>query len=144
MIISEDKLGEIYNILNEHFSKEGIKYKPFISKKYLETVNKENLPLIVLEETHNALYTRTLGGNESISSCTYTLNIYAVSKKYNNVLVSDIEIARYLMKEVDKVMNELYKMRRIFSQPTPNIDNSIYRITMRYDANVFDTRGRFL
>lgn len=144
MIINTDKLTEIYDVLKDYLTRVDILYKPTISKKYIDLVNRDNFPLVTIEEMENNTRNATFGGNESVSSLVYEINVYAIDKKYDTDIVSNINICRYLVQKIDYVLSECYHMRRIQVRPTPNIDTTIYRITMRYEINLFDNRGKFI
>lgn len=144
MVINTDKLSEIYDVLKDYLTRDDISYKPTISKKYVDIVNRENFPLVTIEEIDNTLSSASFGGNESVSNLAYEINVYAIDKKYNDEIISNINICRYLVQKIDYVLSECYHMRRIQVRPTPNIDITIYRITMRYEINLFDNRGKFV
>lgn len=145
MVLNIDKYEEVYNTLKEYLKDvETNPYKPSVTKLYKETISKDNFPLVVIEEITNNLQSRTFGGNESISTVVYEINIYAINKMVDNKEIGNMTIARELSVLVDKVMGEHYRMRRIYNAPTPNIDKTIYRITMRYQKQIFDNRAKFI
>ena len=145
MIVNIDKYEEVYSVLKKYLTDpETNPYNPSVTKLYKATIDKKKFPLITIEEITNTLSQRTLGGNESISTVVYEINIYAINKIINKEEVGNMTIARELSVLVDNVLGEYYKMRRIYNSPTPNIDETIYRITMRYEKNLFDNRGKFI
>lgn len=145
MIVNIDKYEEVYSVLKKYLTDpETNPYNPSVTKLYKATIDKKKFPLITIEEITNTLSQRTLGANESISTVVYEINIYAINKIINKEEVGNMTIARELSALVDNVLGEYYKMRRIYNSPTPNIDETIYRITMRYEKNLFDNRGKFI
>lgn len=145
MIVNIDKYEEVYSVLKKYLTDpETNPYNPSVTKLYKATIDKKKFPLITIEEITNTLSQRTLGGNESISTVVYEINIYAINKIINKEEVGNMTIARQLSALVDNVLGEHFRMRRIYNSPTPNIDTTIYRITMRYEKNLFDNRGKFI
>ena len=110
-----------------------------ISKK-----QSDRFPLVVFTEEDNILESSTLRREETTSKLYYEVNIYARDKVINGEKCYDIDIARQISMEVDKVLNKKYHMDRLFCRPTPNLDNSIYRITMRYSVGLNDNRVKFI
>ena len=103
----------------------------------------DRFPLVVFTEEDNVLSTRTLNREETFSDLYYEVNIYTRDKIINGEECFAIDIARLISAEVDKVLNKTYHMDRLFCRPTPNLDNSIYRITMRYSVGLNDNRVKF-
>jgi hypothetical protein len=58
--------------------------------------------------------------------------------------ISNAEICNELKVLTDKVMNGYFQFERTFSEPTPNLDNTVYRITLRYTATLYENRERLI
>ena len=90
-----------------------------------------SFPCVTIEETGNSTYQKTQ--DESLTEhqaiVTYDINVYAndASKKKS--------VAKKIADTVDQTMQSMNFTRRIKS-PTPNVDRSIYRFTLRYEAIV--------
>lgn len=104
----------------------------------------DRFPLVVFTEEDNVLASSTLNREETTSKLYYEINIYTRDAVINGEKCYAIDIARQISAEVDKVLNRKYHMDRLFCRPTPNLDNSIYRITMRYSVGLNDNRVKFL
>ena len=104
----------------------------------------DRFPLVVFTEEDNVLSTTTLNREETFSDLYYEINIYTRDKVINGEKCYAIDIARQISAEIDKVLNKQYHMDRLFCRPTPNLDNSIYRITMRYSVGLNDNRVKFI
>lgn len=86
-------------------------------------------PCVCLYESSNTTYKRSLDTdlNEHQANLMYECNVYsdkAAEKKTE---------AREIAKLVDETMQYM-KFTRTFMQPVPNMDRTIYRITMRWEA----------
>ena len=68
---------------------------------------------------------------EYVCNNTVTIDIYANDEP----LVSSLEIAENIRNHVFECMSRKLGYRLTFSKPTPNIDESIYRLTMKYSYN---------
>ena len=100
----------------------------------------DRFPLVVVTEEDNVIQFSTLNKEETASKLYYEINIYTRDKLVNGDMKYDMEIARIIAKEIDAVLNMKYKFDRILCEPTPNLDDSIYRITMRYSIVQNDNR----
>lgn len=100
-------------------------------------------PLVVVDDADNPNVARTTDGIDSISLVGIEINIYAKEKTVGTKKMSGRSIAIELRGLIDEVCTDMYGMKRIMCKPTPNIDNAIYRITMRYNAKQNDNRSFF-
>lgn len=137
MAMSIDVYDNIYKALKEDINNK-FDYEVYVTKLPLQATDK--FPQIAFTEEDNSLNFGTTKLEETVSRLSYEVNIYTQDKNINGNMVSRVEIARNLMQEIDFVLSNKYKMRRISCRPTPNIDVNIYRITMRYQMNFFDNR----
>lgn len=90
-----------------------------------------SFPCVTVVEADNAVYERTrdLDGIEHHAKVMYEINVFtndAQAKKTKAKAIANV---------IDKVMSDR-KFTRTFRGQTPNVDRSIYRITMRYQAVV--------
>lgn len=145
--ISNEPLDAVYEVLNKYITEklnEMSRPECDVRTQLEEQITKN---LVVVEEINNIIDTATTRYEETTSGLTFEINIYIP----NNVIISTnplealskTEQARELRKMVDEVMGGYYKMRRTFCQPTPNLDKTIYRITMRYDVGFNDNKLKF-
>lgn len=97
--------------------------------EYVETP--AAFPCVTIVEADNAVYERTrdLDGIEHHARVMYEINIYTNDSQGKKTK------AKSIASVIDDKMAEIL-FTRIFRGQTPNIDRSIYRITMRYQAVV--------
>lgn len=117
-------------------------YSATITKKPLKQNDK--FPLIVITEEDNVNFSSDIHFTDTISKGYYEINIYTQNKMIDGAMHYDMEIAREYSAIVDNYMSRKLKAVRTYCSPTPNVDNSIYRITMRYEMLISDYRGRQL
>lgn len=100
-----------------------------VSSEYVEIP--ACFPHVSIEEKDNSVSERTrdLSGIEHYAQVMYEINIYT-----NNGAVRK-STAKAIADVIDKAMAGML-FTRIFKGNTPNIDRSIYRLTMRYRAVV--------
>lgn len=141
MIINNDIYNEIYNTLHV-FIKNNTNFPVDIKQSSLDKISKN---LVVFTEENNIENSSTTRKEETTSKLSFELNIYSpIDRVINKELISKVEQARQLRLLVDYVMNSHYKLNRIFCQPTPNIDNNVYRITMRYTGLLNDNTAKLI
>lgn len=139
MIINLEIYDKIFNILKKFLADES-QYNPIVSKQELRQSDK--FPLVVITEEDNSYLTGTTRFEETKSRLEYEINVYATDKNINGNIVAKQVIARELVGLIDNVMSYNLRMIRRSCRPTPNLDNSIYRITIRYRANLNDNTGK--
>lgn len=115
------------------------KYNPKVTTKRVQKIN--NNPVIVLKEENNITSLVDTKFLESTDEIIISANIYTKEMSIGNETVSDIAIARELMKIVDDVIFKKYKMRRKSAKPTPNLDKTIYRVVMIYSKKIMTNRN---
>lgn len=142
MRMNIDVYTYIYTKLKEHLQGSLDKYGIEITK--MSKQEADRFPLVVFTETDNVLEFSTLNREETHSKLYYEINIYTRDKVINGEKCYAMEIAREISMEVDNLLNRKYHMERISCSPTPNLDNSIYRITMRYSVGLNDNRVKFI
>ena len=122
--------------------KDHIKTHSEIKAKVLDRPNTEIYPKIVVTEITNTS-TLNLGRMESYSLLGYEIGIYAKNATINGKAMDAMDIARYLQSVVEDYMDYEIHMIRAMTAYKDNIDNSLYCIIMRYNANGSDYRSRF-
>ena len=97
--------------------------------EYVETP--ASFPCVTLVESDNRVYERTrdLDGIEHHALITYEVNVYTNDSQMKKSVAK--EIANF----VDDLMSSMLFTRKFRGQ-TPNIDRTIYRITLRYQGVV--------
>lgn len=90
-----------------------------------------SFPCVTIVEADNAVYERTrdLSGVEHHAQVMYEINIYTNDSQGKK------SKAKSISNMIDGMMADML-FTRTFRGQTPNIDRSIYRITMRYQAIV--------
>ena len=130
-----DLADEIASYLREYL-KTYNRYKPTVS-----TLPKgSTFPKVVFECIDNRSSGRTSCLLETHSSVTYEIDIFAKEKNG----ISERTIARDIANDIDHVMSRILGLKRILKKPTPDIDVSIYRITLRYTGIINDQRNCFI
>lgn len=126
----------IYKDLNKYL-KDNSNYNPTVVRKSLKQSKK--FPLVTLIEENNNFKTSTLRykAREVIDSIYWEINIYAQDKNIGGKTISNAEICDELKVLVDDIMSNRYQLTRLSCSPTPNLDDRIYRITMRYTTDLF-------
>lgn len=128
----------VYDVIKLQLEEVLKDYEIIVLKKSKQ--EEDRFPLVVVTEEDNFISSSTLNNEETNSKLYYEINIYARDKIVNGDLMYDMEIARKIASEIDAVLNLKYKFNRISCRPTPNLDDSIYRITMRYSIVQSDNR----
>lgn len=128
----------LFNSLREYI-KENSKFQIHVMQK----PNSELFPKVIVEEIMNVSAVPTHYRMESLSNITYEINIYAKDAEIDGDFEDSMDIARYIQSIVSDYMEHKIHLKRVFCEPTPNIDDTVYRITMRYTGQASDYRGHF-
>lgn len=138
-----DLTNHIYKDLKEYILAH-CQYSPNIIKKSVNQFKK--FPLITLVEENNQFDSGNLQykARDVIDTLYWEVNIYATDKGVNGKTISNAEICDELKYLVDEVMSKRYRLTRLSCRPTPNLDDTIYRITMRYSCNLFVNKKRII
>ena len=121
--IENEIFTELYNLLTTEYN--GI----FVTGEY--TPVPDQFPCVFIEEADN--YTVSLNGSNQgeTSAVMYEINVF-----------SDLQNGRKSQcKKIIKTIDDFMTVRgftRTMCRPTQNIDSSIYRMTARYTAAVFN------
>ncbi len=133
-----DLINQIYEDVKRYIQFKTI-YSPRITQKSLKQSDK--FPLITIIEDDNRNEIVSTDFIESTDKIFLTINIYAEDMALENKTISNVTIARELMKLVDDVIGKKYQMNRVSCKPTPNLDNMIYRITMKYTKKIITNKN---
>lgn len=120
----------------KNYLEKNSEYKPKV--KSLPTG--EDFPKVVLEDISDIETGSDFGKINAFSSVVYEINIYAKGSR----TASERTIAREIKDHVTVVMRDILGMKRIYCEPTPNVDTNIYRYTMRYQVLRNDRRNKFI
>lgn len=118
-------------------------------KQYLETKSKYKpkvmsmpkgnyFPKVVITKIDDRETGKSTYGLDRKSNITLEIDIYAKEQG-----VSEVTIANELEEITKEYMGLHLGMKRTLDKPTPNIDTSVYRITMRYEAVMNEIRNVF-
>lgn len=134
---------KVYDVLNEYIVSRS-SYSPRVLKKALKQTDK--FPVVILSEINNMPIQQTTKTRfrETVSNIYYEVNIYARDMAVGTNTISNAEICNELKVLTDKVMNGYFQFERTLSEPTPNLDNTVYRITLRYTATLYENRERLI
>lgn len=122
------------NIENAVFTKvrEAVKaFNPNITMSGIEDDSPSTIPHVAIEETNNASVTNTISTSdrEYAAELTYTVNIFtntATAKSDANAIAEVVSDAFAAL-----------GFARSMKQRMPNIDRTIYRLTMRFNATAW-------
>lgn len=101
----------------------------------------DKFPLVTVTEDDNVNEVVDTKFMDITDKLYFSINIYAQDKVVGNTTISNVNIARELSKLVDDVMGKKYKMKRTYCKPTPNLDDTIYRITMKYTKKIITNKN---
>lgn len=110
------------------YLEENSKYQP----KVLARADSDTFPKVVVNQELNNPNWQTMCSREIVQRHTVTLDIYARDTDE----ADSITIAEEIQDCLYNLMSKELKMKITFSRPTPNVDNSIYRITMKYTYQI--------
>lgn len=141
--MNTDLTDNIYKDLKS-FLTENSQYSPRVVTDAEKQTKK--FPLVVLTEENNAFSTGTLKYHirDIIDSIYWEINIYATNKILNNTTIPRKTICNELKSLIDDIMSKKYRLTRLSCRPTPNLDDTIYRITMRYTGDLFINKNRLI
>ena len=117
-----------------------LKHTPFNNIKAQTTPKGDTFPKIVIQDITNTERERDFGGINRFSAVTYEIEIYAKASGGK----SERTIANELKTHIRRFMEDELGLKRVYDSPTPNIDTSVYRITMRYTVVINDKRNKFI
>lgn len=130
---------EVRNGLNQYLSKNS-EYAPLVKTK----ASGDTFPYVVFEKSNDVEHASDISRNTVISVLEFEINIYTKEKTINNKKVADRTIATEIEECIKKYMGGVLGYKRTYDKPTPNIDLSVYRITMRYQVKSNERRKYFI
>lgn len=114
-------------------------YEVTIVQKSLKQSNK--FPLISITEEDNSNVIVSTDFRDKTDLINISVNIYAQDMVLGNTTISNVNIVKELMSLVDDVLSRKYRLMRTSCRPTPNLDNTIYRITARYTKKILSNKN---
>lgn len=140
--MNNDLTDTIYKYLKVYL--QASRYSPRVLKTSLQQSKK--FPLVTVTEEDNSLAQGSFPYNEREIEDKYywEINIYSTDISLDNKTVSGAEVCNELKILVDNIMSKRFKLTRLSCRPTPNLDDTIYRVTMRYSCNALTNRKRIL
>lgn len=137
--MSNKLFNEVKNNLKSYLLSESL-YKPLVTT----IPTNETYPKVVIEKVNNREYGTDTGRFNVLSSMPIEINIYAQDKTVGTKKLSGRTIACEIEEHIIKFMGEYYGFKRTMDKPTPNIDKTVYRITMQYQTNINEKFNKFL
>ena len=122
------------------YLKENSDYEPLITT----IVSTDKYPKVVISKADDRESKSDTFRRNVISDLVFEIDIYAKDKVVGNETISSRIIATELEDFTKRYMGDMCGFKRTLDKPTPNIDTTIYRITMRYSASYNDKRNVFL
>jgi len=127
-----DVFDEMFDYAQTYI-KNNSKYSPVVLK---DTPPNNKFPLIIIKQIRDEIYDENLDKTDQRFYLGYEIEIYSTNIKNN---VKQI-ITRELEKLVNDVFDEYYGMDRKMNRQTPNVDNNVYRWSMRYEAKIDENK----
>lgn len=125
---------KVYDDLKSYLETKS-KYKP----KVLTMPKGSSFPRVVVTKSDDRELERTTFGIDRKDYMVFEIDIYAKSMNGD----SELTVASEIEEKVKILMGDIYGFKRIFNQPTPNVDTNVYRITMRFETNANSKRYAF-
>lgn len=117
----------LFYVVKEYLD-EHSQYKPDVNVRD----DTDIFPKVIVKVERNGTQWLSNDSREIIQGYTCTYDIYAK----DTALDTSVTIAEEIESCIYKLMSEELNMKLTFSRPTPNVDNSIYRITMKYACSL--------
>lgn len=132
-------IDEVRNGLKQYLL-ENSAYAPLVKTK----ASGDIFPYVVFEKSNDVEHASDNLRNTVISSLEFEINIYAKEKTIKNKKVSDRVIATEIEECIKSYMGGVLGYKRTYDKATPNIDTTVYRITMRYQVKLNERRKYFI
>lgn len=132
-----DLADAVYRDLKQHLATR-CEYGPRVVQKSLKQSDK--FPLVTVEEDDNSNVLVDTTFRDKTDKVAITINIYAEDLASGNRTISNANVAKEISVLVDEVLGRKYKMLRTACKRTPNLDDNIYRITMRYTKKMISNK----
>lgn len=134
-------VDKIYPNLKEYLTEKS-QYSPRILQKAIKQSDK--FPLVTIIESDNSNDIVDTNFMESTDNVDLTIDIYTQDKTLENSIISCVSISNELVGLTDYILSKKYRFRRVFCKRTPNLDSSIYRVTMKYTKKVITSKNLFI
>ena len=127
--------SKVYDGLKTYLA-ENCQYNPYVCRI---PPQKKTFPIVVVTEITNQTSSVATAGIEGVDTLGYQIDEYIAPKNATEekIFAQDTEISQL----VDKYMLA-NGFQRLSSEPTPNIDSTIFRRTSRYTANAATRTGK--
>lgn len=138
-----DSSNRLYEEIKDNlksYLQENSKYAPTVMSFPLGT----KLPRVIIEEMSDNNIGRDMGNRNNYTSFEYEINIYAEPLNIDNKTISSRTVAKEIQSWVREFMEVKLPFEKTFNSPTPNIDENVYRITLRYMIKLDETRNLLL
>ncbi|MFR7590216.1 MAG: hypothetical protein ACLUVC_02135 [Longibaculum sp.] len=104
----------------------------------------DTFPYVVFEKSNDIEHASDKQRNTVISTLEFEINIFAKEKTLNNKKLAGRTIACEIEEHIKKYMGGKLGYKRTYDKPTPNIDSTVYRITLRYQVNLNESKNYFI
>lgn len=131
-------INQIYADLKEHIESES-EFGARVLRKALR--KSDRFPIVVVELFSNISREATLDFKEQVDELRLKISIYAKDKQVGGKIISDVMQANELAVLVDQIMSKKYRFQMIKTEEEPNIDNTIYRLSLRYKKNILTNKN---
>lgn len=130
--------NEVKNGLKEYLAHNSV-YSPLL-KAY---ESGDIFPYITFEKSNDIEDSTDLQRFNVVDSIEFEINIFAKAKVSGTKTIANKTIATEIEEHIKEYFRRL-GFKRTFDKPTPNLDKTIYRITMRYKVKVNTQRKYFI
>lgn len=97
-------------------------------------------PMVVVDEIRNDSFKKTTCRREGVDIVGISVDIYCKETEIENTVYSGRTLARDIMKYIDYICCNEYGLDRKMTA-APNVDDSIYRINLKYTSKISVSRG---
>ena len=122
------------------FLQENSLYKPLVKT----SATGDTYPMVVIEKSSDREVESDNTRFNVLSQIEIELNIYAKDMTIENKKVSAKSVAEEIEENIKRYMGGVLHVKRTYDSPTPNIDLTISRITMRYIVKLNERRNYIL
>lgn len=136
MINNPDK--ELIEGLNKHINdKCGFKVYLF------EKPNTDLFPKVIFQRIASPSGNNIRNRIEAVQNVVYEINVFTKDLVIENNLYDSKEVAETISFFIREYMQYCVGLNTFLDQPTPNIDDTIYRITLQFKGQLHVYRGYF-
>ena len=135
MTIYDEVRNGLKNYLSQNSTHKPV-VKPFASGN--------EFPYVVFEKINDIERESDSSRNTVISVVEFEINKYAKDISIQNKRISGRSVATEIEEVIKRYMGDRLGFKRSYDRPTPNIDETVYRITMRYQVKLNERRKYFI